>query len=255
MRTLEALGASILSLCEETARFFTYLGQVLVGTVVPPWDVREILRQMVRVGVQSIPVVFFTAAFTGGVIALQTYAGFARFRAEGFVGGVVALSMLREIAPVLTALMVIARVGSSISAEIGSMRASEQIDALVAMGTEPVKYLFVPRVVAGTIMLPLLTILADGVSIIGGRTLAVWMMDANVHQYDYTSFAYTDFRDFWSGIFKATVFGAVFTLITCQKGFHASGGAEGVGRATTQGVVTASVAIVVVDFFLTRLVF
>ncbi len=255
MRTLEALGASLISLCEETARFFTYLGSVLVGSVVPPWDFREILRQMVRVGVQSIPVVFATAAFTGGVIALQTYSGFARFQAEGFVGGVVALSMLREIAPVLTALMVVARVGSSISAELGSMRASEQIDALVAMGTDPVKYLFVPRVIAGTLMLPLLTILADGVSVVGGRMLSIWILDANPQQYDYSSFAYTDARDLWSGILKATVFGTLFTLITCQKGFHASGGAEGVGRATTSGVVSASMAIVVADFFLTKLVF
>ncbi|MGA9521035.1 MAG: ABC transporter permease [Myxococcaceae bacterium] len=255
MRTLEALGASVISLCEETGRFFTYLGSVLVGTVTPPWNGREILRQMVRVGVQSIPVVSFTAAFTGGVIALQTYAGFARFRAEGFVGGVVALTMLREVAPVLTALMVIARVGSSIAAELGSMRATEQIDALVAMGTDPVKYLFVPRVIAGTMMLPLLTILADGVSILGGRLVSIWVMDANSQQYDYSSFAYMDFRDFWSGILKAFVFGAVFTIIACQKGFHASGGAEGVGRATTEGVVSASAAIVVVDFLLTGLVF
>ncbi len=255
MRTLETLGASVISLCEGTGRFFTNFGNVLVGTVTPPWEGREIVRQMVRVGVQSIPVVFFTAAFTGGVIALQTYAGFARFRMEGFVGGVVALTMLREIAPVLTALMVIARVGSSISAELGSMRATEQIDALVAMGTEPIKYLFVPRVVAGTLMLPLLTILADGVSIVGGRLVATWVLDANAQQYEYSSFAYTDFRDLWSGILKATVFGAVFTLICCQKGFHASGGAEGVGRATTEGVVTSSAAIVFVDFFLTSLVF
>jgi phospholipid/cholesterol/gamma-HCH transport system permease protein len=199
--------------------------------------------------------VVFTAMFTGAVIALQTYAGFARFKAEGFVGGVVALSMLREVAPVLTALMVIARVGSSISAEVGSMRATEQIDALVAMGTEPVKYLFVPRVLAGVMMLPLLTIMADGVSIIGGRMLAIWMMGANGQQYDASSFAHTDLRDFWSGILKATVFGGVFTLIACQMGFHTIGGAEGVGRATTKGVVTGSASIVLVDFFLSKLVF
>jgi phospholipid/cholesterol/gamma-HCH transport system permease protein len=254
MRTLHVLGTALMVTFEETGRFFIYLGRVMVGCVSPPWDVREILRQMVRFGVQSIPVVFFTATFTGMVIALQTFTGFARFQAEGFVGGVVSLSMLREVAPVLSSLMVAARVGSAMTAEIGTMRSSEQIDALVAMGVDPVRYLFVPRVIAGVTMLPLLVILADGVSIYGGRMVSIWMMGANPEQYDYSSFAYIDLRDFWSGVLKSVFFGLLVAQIACVKGFFAQGGAEGVGKATTKGVVTASMSVVVSDFFLTKMI-
>lgn len=249
------IGKTVLHVLEEMGRFFIYLRRVLVGLFRAHREGSEIGRQMVEVGLQSLPLVFFTAAFTGMVIALQTYTGFLRFRAEGLVGSVVALSMLREVAPVLSALMVTARVGSAMAAEIGTMRATEQIDALTAMGTDPVQYLFVPRVLAGTVMLPLLVVVADIVSVRGGRLAATVLLSANSLQYDEATFEYLDLRDFWSGVVKATVFGLVFTLICCQKGFHVVGGAAGVGRATTHAVVTSSLSIVIVDFFLSKLLF
>lgn len=240
---------------EETGRFFQYLVQVLVGGIRSREDLAETVRQMMRVGVASLPVVFFTALFTGAVIALQTYTGFIRFGAEGYVGGVVALSMLREVSPVMAALMVTGRAGSAMAAEVGSMRASEQIDALVAMGADPVRYLFTPRVIAGTTMLPLLVILSNLVAVVGGRIAAVSLLGANPTEYDASTFENTELRDFWSGVVKSGVFGLILTLVACQKGFHATRGAEGVGRATTGAVVGASVSIVVVDLFISKLLF
>jgi phospholipid/cholesterol/gamma-HCH transport system permease protein len=220
-----------------------------------PFDSHELARQMVRVGVESIPVVFFTALFSGMVLALQTYAGFARFRAEAFTGGVVALSVMREVAPVFTALMVTGRVGSSMAAELGSMRATEQIDALSAMAVEPIQYLFVPRILAGVAMLPLLQVIADAVAIGGGRVVATTLMGANSEQYDWSTFYLLDLPDFTGGLIKAAVFAFFLTSIACVKGFLAVGGAEGVGKASTQAVVTTSVAIVISDFFLTKMIF
>lgn len=244
-----------LRLVEETGRFFQYLGRILVSGIRSREELSEIVRQMMQVGVASLPVVFFTALFTGAVIALQTYTGFIRFGATGYVGGVVALSMLREVAPVMSALMVTGRAGSAMAAEVGSMRATEQIDALIAMGADPVRYLFVPRVIAGTTMLPLLVVMADMISVVGGRLAAVTLLGANPTEYDTSTFAHTDLRDFWSGVVKSAVFGMILTLVACQKGFHATRGAAGVGRATTGAVVSASVAIVVVDLFISKLLF
>jgi phospholipid/cholesterol/gamma-HCH transport system permease protein len=210
---------------------------------------------MVRVGVDSIPVVFLTGLFTGMVIALQTYTGFARFHAESFVGSVVALSVTRELAPVLAALMVTGRVGSAMAAELGTMRVTEQIDALVALATEPVQYLVVPRVVAATVMLPLLVVMADAVGIGGGYVVAVDLLGANPVTYVHNSFQFLQMNDLTSGIVKAAFFGLIFSLIGCQKGYYTEGGAEGVGIATTRAVVAGSLAILIADFFLTKVLF
>ncbi|MFZ5468822.1 MAG: MlaE family ABC transporter permease [Myxococcota bacterium] len=255
MGVLEALGGAMLRLVEELGRFFVLLGRTLVWAVRPPYDVKEVFRQMARVGVGSLPVVFLTAAFTGMVIALQTFTGFQRFRAEGFVGSVVALSVTRELGPVLSALMVTGRVGSAMSAELGSMRVTEQLDALVAMATEPVQYLFVPRVIAGTLMLPLLVLVADVVGIFGGRWVAVRLLGANPLVYDRNSYFYLELNDVLSGVVKAAVFGLLFSMVACAKGYHTTGGAEGVGISTTRAVVAGSLSIVVADFFLTKLLF
>ncbi|MBX5482357.1 MAG: ABC transporter permease [Myxococcaceae bacterium] len=255
MGRLAALTRPGISLAEETADFFLYFGKVCAAVPRGLRERGELGRQLMHVGVGSFPVVFFTAAFTGAVIALQTYTGFIRFRTEGLVGSVVALSMLREVTPVLAALMVTARVGSAMAAEVGSMRAAEQIDALVAMGTDPIEYLFVPRVLAGATMLPLLVVLGDFVAIVGGRIAATTLLGANSVQYDDSTFAYLDLRDFWSGVVKASAFGLLFTLICCQKGYQATGGAAGVGHATTRAVVSASLSVVIVDFFLSKLLF
>ena len=254
-RFLEWIGRAILRLLEDLGRFFQMLGSMLMWTPRPPFDIPEWLRQMVRVGVNSIPLVFLTTLFTGMVLALQTYNGFARFNAQSLVGAVVALSLMRELAPVLSALMVTGRVGSAMAAEIGSMRVTEQIDALEALATEPVHYLVVPRVIAATVMMPLLVVLGDVVGMYGGYFVAVQLLGSNPVTYYESTFQYVDMNDLTSGLVKAAVFGLVFSVIACMKGYYTEGGAEGVGRSTTQAVVAASLSILLVDFFLTRLLF
>jgi phospholipid/cholesterol/gamma-HCH transport system permease protein len=254
-RFLEWIGRAILRLLEDLGRFFQMLGSMLMWTPRPPYDVSEWLRQMVRVGVNSIPLVFLTTLFTGMVLALQTYNGFARFNAQSLVGAVVALSLMRELAPVLSALMVTGRVGSAMAAEIGSMRVTEQIDALEALATEPVHYLVVPRVIAATVMMPLLVVLGDVVGMYGGYFVAVQLLGSNPVTYYESTFQYVDMNDLTSGLVKAAVFGLIFSVIACMKGYYTEGGAEGVGRSTTQAVVASSLSILLVDFFLTRLLF
>ncbi len=232
------------------------LGRTAVWAVRPPFDVAELGRQMVRVGWDSIPVVFLTTLFTGMVMALQTYNGFARFHAEAFVGSVVALSLTRELSPVLTALMVTGRVGSAMAAELGTMRVTEQLDALTSLATEPVQYLIVPRVLAAIAMMPLLVLMGDAVGMYGGYLVAVQLLGANPVTYLDNSFKYlTVGDDIVSGLIKAAVFGLVFSLIACVRGYDTRGGAEGVGRATTRAVVSGSLAVLLTDFFLTKLLF
>ena len=252
MVVLEWLGRGLLGVLHAVGRFFVLVGQTLHGAVRPPYAPRAAAQQFVRVGVDSVPVVLLTALFTGGVLALQTFKGFSRFHAEGYIGSVVALSMLRELAPVLTALMVTGRAGSAMAAELGSMRVTEQIDALVALATDPVQYLFVPRVVAGILVVPMLVVLADVVGIAGGYLVAVLYLGANPVRYVENTFLYLDLDDLTSGLIKSAVFGGLLTVIGCQCGFDTRGGAEGVGRATTRAVVAASLAVLVADFFLTK---
>ena len=255
MFILEWLGRGFVGVLNAVGRFFVLLGQTLHGAVRPPYAPRAAAQQFVRVGVDSIPVVLLTALFTGGVLALQTFKGFSRFHAEGYIGSVVALSMLRELGPVLTALMVTGRAGSAMAAELGSMRVTEQIDALVSLATDPVQYLFVPRVLAGILVLPMLVILADAVGIAGGYLVAVTYLGANPVRYVENTFLYLDLDDLTSGLVKSAVFGGLLTLIGCQCGFDTRGGAEGVGRSTTRAVVAGSLAVLIADFFLTKVLF
>jgi len=251
----EAVGRHSLAVFEEVGRFFYILHTTLYWTFRRPFDGREWIRQMVRVGVDSIPVVGLTAMFTGMVMALQTYRGFARFHAEGFVASVVSLSLTRELAPVLASLMIAGRIGSSLAAELGTMRVTEQIDALYAMATEPIQYLVVPRVGATTLMLPPLVALANGLGIFGGYAVSVFLMGANPIMYWDKTFQYLDLNDVFSGLIKAAVFGLILSVTGCAKGFFTTGGAEGVGRSTTSAVVMGSVVILVSDFFLTKVLF
>ena len=239
----------------EMGRFFEMVGRVFVWTPRRPYDLRELSRQMVKVGFDSIPVVFLTTLFTGGVMALQTFTVLRRINAESFVGSGVALSMVRELAAVLSGLIVAGRAGSAMAAELGTMRVTEQIDALEVMATDPVHYLVVPRVWATTIMLPLLVVMGMGVGIFGGYMVAVILMGANPVTYIDRSFQFMDQNDVVSGIIKAAVFGFLLAAIGCQQGYYTTGGAEGVGRSTTSAVVVASIAILISDFFLTRLLF
>ena len=254
-RLLESVGRGVIRFLEQLGRFFSMLGRILAWAPRPPYDVAEWVRQMVRVGVDSIPLIFLTTLFTGMVLALQTYTGFARFNAQSLVGDVVALSLTRELAPVLSALMVSGRVGSAMAAEIGSMRVTEQIDALEALATEPVQYLVVPRVIASVLMLPLLVVMGDVVGMYGGYFVAVQLLGANPVTYYDSSFEFLDMEDFTVGLVKAAVFGLILSVVACVRGYYTEGGAEGVGRATTQAVVVGSLAILLADFFLTRLLF
>ncbi len=255
MKFFEGIGRILLRVAEEFGRFWILLMRTFAWAVRPPYDVGELFRQMVRVGVDSIPVVFLTGLFTGMVIALQTFRGFARFHAESFVGSVVSVSVLRELAPVLAALMVTGRIGSAMAAELGSMRVTEQIDALVALATEPVQYLIVPRVLASIIMLPVLVTMADAVGIGGGYLVAVLLMGANPVEYTRNSFQFLEVNDFSSGLIKAAVFGLILALVGCQKGYYTTGGAEGVGTSTTRAVVAGSLSILLADFFLTKMLY
>jgi phospholipid/cholesterol/gamma-HCH transport system permease protein len=240
---------------EEMGRFMQMVGRVFAWTPRPPYDWRELLRQMVKVGVNSMPVVLLTAMFTGMVLALQTFTVLSRFSAESFVGSLVALSMVRELSAVLSGLIVAGRAGSAMGAELGTMRVTEQIDALEVMATDPVHYLVVPRVWATTFTLPLLVIMGNAVGIFGGYLVAVVLMGANPVAYVNRTFQFMQLTDLLSGLIKAGVFGFLLAVIGCQQGFYTTGGAEGVGRSTTAAVVVASIAILVADFFLTRLLF
>ncbi len=252
---LDRIGLRFIAFFEQTGLWFDSLWRTIAYIFRRPFDVKEWFRQMVRVGVDSIPVVFLTTMFTGMVLALQTFIGFQRVHAEQFVAGVVSLAMLRELSPVLVGLMVTGRVGSSMAAEIGTMKVTEQIDALKALATDPVQYLFVPRVIAGLVMLPFLVVLGDALGIYGGYLVGVKLMKTNPVVYKQNTFQFLQLTDVWSGLVKAGVFGVILTLTGCVRGYHTSGGAEGVGRSTTNAVVSASLIILLADFFLTKLLF
>jgi phospholipid/cholesterol/gamma-HCH transport system permease protein len=239
----------------ETGRVALIFWRVLLWTPRPPYDFGELLRQMVKVGLQSVPMVLLTALFTGMVMALQIYTVLVRFGADGYTGSIVGLAMVRELAAVLGALMIAGRCAAAMGAEIGTMRVTEQIDALEVLATDPVHYLIVPRVWATTLTLPLLIVLADAVGIWGGYFVSVIVMGANPVTYLDTTFQYMDREDLTSGLIKAAVFGALLSTIGCTKGYHTTGGAEGVGRATTQAVVLASIAILISNFLLTKMMF
>jgi phospholipid/cholesterol/gamma-HCH transport system permease protein len=250
---LENIGFIFLRLFEQTGLWFRMLWRTVVWAVLPPYEIDSWFKQMVRVGVESVPVVFLTTMFTGMVFALETYNGFHRVHAESYVGSAVALAMLRELSPVLVGLMVTGRVGSSMAAEIGTMRVTEQIDALKALATDPVQYLFVPRVIAGIVMLPFLVILGDALGIGGGYLVAVKLLGVNPVIYSQNTFQFLHMKDLWTGVVKAGTFGLILTLTGCVRGYYTSGGAEGVGRSTTNAVVGASLTILLTDFFLTKI--
>lgn len=221
----------------------------------PPLQGREILKQMEEVGVRSFPVVVITAGFTGMVLALQSYTGFKRFGAETMVGTVVALSVTRELGPVLTGLMVSGRVGSAMAAELGTMRVTEQIDALYTLATNPIKYLIVPRFLATLIMLPILVIFADIIGILGGYLVSTLILGTNPTLYFRRTWDLLELNDLYSGLLKAIVFGMIIATISCYQGFSTEGGAEGVGQATTKAVVVSSLTILISNYFITAFLF
>ncbi len=227
--------------------------RVLSWLVRPPLRVRQFIAAMDFVGVESIFIVALTGIFTGMVFALQMVYGFRRFGAEGMVGGVVAIALTRELAPVFAALMVTSRAGSAMAAELGNMRVTEQIDAIATMGVSPVQYLVVPRVVAGVIVLPCLYILFTMVAMLGAYGVAVSWLGVDPGVFMDRARQLVEPRDLYMGVVKSTTFGFLIALISCKQGFFASGGAKGVGIATTKAVVQSSVAILIANYIITSI--
>jgi phospholipid/cholesterol/gamma-HCH transport system permease protein len=240
---------------QEVQEFFYLSYRAIVGLVTPPRYGNDFFLQMDAIGVGSIYIVILTGLFTGMVLALQTALSLETFGAKNYVGRVVSLSMVRELGPVLTALMVSGRVGSGIAAELGSMIVTDQINAMRAMGTDPLRKLVVPRVFAGLTMVPILTILSDTVGILGGWLISVVILKIPGTLYLTSSTDALAIRDLIGGVIKPTVFGFIIAMVGCYLGLSTKGGTQGVGRATTQSVVVCSVLVLAVDFMLTRIFF
>jgi phospholipid/cholesterol/gamma-HCH transport system permease protein len=255
LEPLATLGRIFLGFLAGTGRLAAFAGAAIGHAVAPPIYLRLICRQMISVGYYSLPVVGLTAVFTGMVLALQSYTGFARFNAESAIASVVVLSVTRELAPVLAGLMVAGRVGAAMAAEIGTMRVTEQIDALVTLSTNPFKYLVAPRVIAGLVMLPCLVVVADIIGIFGGYIISISKLGFNPATYLKNTFDVLETIDVVSGLVKAAVFGFTITLMGCYHGYHSRGGAEGVGTATTNAVVSASILILTFNYFITEMFF
>lgn len=247
----EPVGARIIGWLRGLGSWCEFIGQSLTWLVRPPFRFDQLLRQMEFVGVKSTGIIVLTALFTGAVFALQTGKVYALFNMESMVGATVGLSLTREIGPVFAALMVTARACSSMAAELGTMRVTEQIDALEAMAISPLQYLVVPRLVATTIMVPLLTMLYNYVGVIGSYIVGIYLLGINEGPFMYRLYYYVDAKDIWGGLIKAAIFGFLIAGISCYMGFRTRNGAEGVGRATTRAVVFSAVTILVTDYFLT----
>lgn len=221
----------------------------------PPLKLRPVFQQANFVGVNSFSIVSLIALFTGMVLALQSAYALQKFSGEMYVAGLVSLSMTRELGPVLTALVIAGRVGAAISAELGTMKVTEQIEALETLAANPVKYLVAPRLLALIIMLPLLTVYADAIGILGGYIVGVWKLGIGSSMYLKMSFDPLVFKDVFTGLFKSIIFAIIIAVIGCREGLNAEGGAEGVGKATTMAVVTSFVLIIASDCFFTTLFF
>ncbi len=255
MNFVAAVGRVFLNFLEATGRLAMFTGAAVTYSVTPPLYPRQILRQMVDIGYYSLPVVGLTAAFTGMVLALQSYTGFSRFEAESAIATVVVLSMTRELGPVLAGLMVAGRIGAAMAAEVGTMRVTEQIDALTTLSTNPLRYLVAPRLIAGLLTLPLLVLVADIIGVFGGFGVAVYKLDFNAAGYLKNTFEYLETQDVVTGLVKAAVFGFIIALMGCYNGYNSRRGAEGVGSATTAAVVSASVLILCFNYVITELFF
>ena len=252
---LGALGRAILAVLGMIGHVAQFALQALRHLLTPPFYVRETLQQFWHIGWLSLPVVGLTALFTGGALALQIYAGGARFNAEAVVPQIVAIGIARELGPVLGGLMVAGRVASAIAAEIATMKVTEQIDALRTLSTHPMKYLTAPRLIAATATLPILVAIGDSIGIFGGYLVSTSRLDFNPAAYLSNT---RDFRTSWdvtSGLIKGAVFGFIVALMGCYHGLNSGRGARGVGRATTAAVVSASILILAANYLLTEAFF
>lgn len=255
MQFIKALGSIIIRFMYSTGKLLEFFVKSIYHTFTPPFYFKVTVRQIAEIGYYSIPVVALTALFSGMVLALQTYSGFVRFSAENAVATVVVISLTREIGPVFAGLMVAGRIGASISAEIGTMRVTEQIDALKSLSVNPYKYLIAPRVLAGFITLPILVFLADIIGVFGGYVIGIEKLGFHPSIYLQRTFQYLEPIDVISGLVKAAVFGVIVTVVGSYNGYYSKGGAKGVGSAATNAVVTASILILLFNYILTELFF
>ncbi len=252
---LAGTGRPVLAALASLGRVAIFAGQTISHILRPPFYAREFLAALFQVGWMSLPVVGLTAIFTGGALALQIYSGGARFNAEAVVPQIVAIGMVRELGPVLVGLMIAARVTSSIAAEIATMKVTEQIDALVTLSTNPMKYLTVPRVLAGTLVVPLLTGVGDVIGIFGGYLVATERLGFNAATYITNTVNFLETPDVVSSLIKGAVFGFIATLMGCFHGMRSGRGAQGVGAATKTAVAAAAILILAANFLLTAVLF
>jgi phospholipid/cholesterol/gamma-HCH transport system permease protein len=255
MNPLRLIGHAVLALCETMGELALFAGRAIAAGVVGPYYPRQIGRQLLDIGYYSLPVVGLTAVFTGMVLALQSFTGFSRFQAESAIPTIVVVSLTRELGPVLAGLMVAGRVGAAMAAELGTMRVTEQIDALTTLSTDPMRYLVFPRLLAGTIMLPALVLVADVIGVLGGYLVSVYKLNFNNIDYINRTTQYLVAEDVVAGLVKAAAFGFLVTLMGCFQGYNSRGGAQGVGAATTRAVVSASILILTFDYIITEIFF
>ncbi len=255
LQFLALIGRVTLRFLASAGRLAIFAGTSLAHVFTPPVYVRHVGVQMISIGYFSLPVVGLTALFTGAVLALQIYIGSSRFSAEGSVATIVVIGITRELGPVLAGLMVAGRVSAAMAAEIGTMRVTEQIDALITLATNPYKYLIAPRLVAATLMLPILVIVADIIGVLGGYMVGTSKLGFSSGSYLKNTVDYLEFLDVFSGLVKAAAFGFIIALMGCFHGFHSRGGAQGVGSATRNAVVSASILILVANYFITEMFF
>lgn len=254
-RVAETVGKRTIRILEEFGKVITLAGYTLRDIGRGKVNVKLVLEQMVKIGIGSLPLALVTSAFVGMVFALQIAGEFVRFGAGKFVGGVMSIAMARELGPAITGIVVAARVAASITAEIGTMKVTEQVDALKSLGASPVRYLIIPRFIASTVMLPLLTILTVIVGFMGGYVVAVYVGDINSVQYMETAQRMAKLWDIYGGLIKTAVFGMIIAIVACYKGLNTRGGAKGVGEATTSSVVTTLITLFIVNYFLSILFF
>jgi phospholipid/cholesterol/gamma-HCH transport system permease protein len=253
--TIAKLGAATLAMLAAIGRIAIFAGQTASHLIRPPFYFKEFAQQLLHIGYFSLPVVGLTTIFTGGALALQIYAGGARFNAEAVVPQIVAIGMVRELGPVLVGLMIAARVTSSIAAEIATMKVTEQLDALVTLSTHPMKYLTVPRVLAALIVVPLLTGIGDIIGILGGFLVATKTLGFNEAAYLQNTADFLQTSDILSSLAKGAVFGVIAALMGCYYGMNSGRGAQGVGAATKASVQAAAILILAANFVLTGVFF
>lgn len=249
------VGHKTLSFMQSIGIVSIFVGKTIAGLFRRPFYFTIVLRQLLIIGYYSLPVVAMTAFFSGAVLALQSYNGFSRFSAESSIATVVVLSITRELGPVMAGLMVAGRVGASIAAEIGTMRVTEQIDALYTLSTDSIKYLVTPRVLAAVITLPCLVLVGDIIGVMGGYLISTSKLGFNSTTYIINTVEYLETMDVVSGLVKAAVFGFIISVMSCYHGYYSDKGARGVGAATTSAVVSSSILILISNYFITEIFF